>query len=348
MMINEVAKQLKLSRRTIRFYEAKGLIAPVKNTNNQYRSYTEQDIWRLQTIVTLREIGMPLEEIKKVLGHVEHGNTDELLYYLEIQRSALFSTWLEYKQQMTTTDQMIDILKREQSLPLHQIYKLAEGLKRIRQIRNDWQDRWDFDYQASSHDLVVQANVGLFEHYDQTLDTIYKWIKPHIHEIGLDIGAGTGNLAGRFIASGYQMAAIDQSKEMLKQCQSKFPSLETRLGNFLAIPYLDDHFNFVVSSFALHHLSDEQKILALEEMRRVLKPGGRIALADLMFEDEYAKQRYMQTLDKERDRNLVEMIEQSYVSSLAVISDWLEEKRYMIKQKQVSDILHIIYAVPIH
>jgi putative AdoMet-dependent methyltransferase len=68
------------------------------------------------------------------------------------------------------------------------------------------------------------------------------------------------------------MAGIDQSKEMLKQCGRKYPQMDLKLGNFLAIPYLDGQFDFAVTSFALHHISDEQKLLALDEMRRVLKP----------------------------------------------------------------------------
>jgi putative AdoMet-dependent methyltransferase len=134
MTINEVAKKLNISRRAIRFYEEKGLIAPDKRDSNQYRQFTENEVWRLQTIVTLREVGMGLDDIKTVLSQVELGNKDELLYYLEIQRSVMFSTWLEYKQQIITTDRMIEILKQQQALPLNEIYKLAEGSKRLREL----------------------------------------------------------------------------------------------------------------------------------------------------------------------------------------------------------------------
>ncbi|MCF6093796.1 MerR family transcriptional regulator [Microaerobacter geothermalis] len=347
MIINEVAKKLNISPRAIRFYEEKGLINPDRRDNNQYRTFTEKEVWRLQTIIALREVGMGLDDIKKVLGQVELGNKDELLYYLELQRSVMFSTWLEYKQQIITTDRMIEILKQEQALSLNEIVKLAEGSKRIREIRNNWSDKWNFDYRASNHDHVVKANDGLYKNYDQALDTIYKLINPKDNEVGLDIGTGTGNLAGRFISHGYKMAAIDQSKEMLKLCQSKFPQLETRLGNFLAIPYLDDHFDFAVSSFALHHLTDEQKLLALEEIRRVLKPKGRICLADFMFEDEFARQKYLEVLHNKDNQDLIKTIEDKHFSIVSHISDWFENNGYITKQKQLSDVIHIVYAVPI-
>ena len=73
------------------------------------------------------------------------------------------------------------------------------------------------------------------------------------------------------------MSGVVPVQRMLRQCQRKFPALDVRLGNFLAIPYLEGEFDFIVSSFAFHHLKDEQQLIALAEMRRVLKPRGRTA-----------------------------------------------------------------------
>lgn len=50
MNIKEAASRLGISARAIRFYEEKGLIQPAKQVSNGYRTYTENDIWRLQTI----------------------------------------------------------------------------------------------------------------------------------------------------------------------------------------------------------------------------------------------------------------------------------------------------------
>ena len=53
-------------------------------------------------------------------------------------------------------------------------------------------------------------------------------------------------------------------------------------GDATALPFLDDSFDVVVSRLALHHL--EQPEPAVAEMRRCLKPGGRLAIADLLAE----------------------------------------------------------------
>ncbi|WP_233567744.1 MerR family transcriptional regulator [Cohnella faecalis] len=60
MRIKEVANMLNLSPRAIRFYEEQGLLAPSKDKTNRYRTFTEQELERLRTIISLREAGMPL------------------------------------------------------------------------------------------------------------------------------------------------------------------------------------------------------------------------------------------------------------------------------------------------
>lgn len=329
MKIKEMADRLNISPRAIRFYEEKGLVAPAKQGNNQYRDFCEKDIWRLQTIISLREAGMTIEDISKALIEIEGEDHNELQYYLELQRSVLYSKWLEMKQIIETTDYMIDLLKSKKSLPIEDIYQLAEGSKRLRDQRNNWQDKWNFDRQASIHDQRVVNNSLEFKDYEQALNLTVKWVSTIQGEKGLDIGTGTGNLAGKLIEQGAEMAGVDQSKEMLKQCRMKFPDMETKLGNFLAIPYLDGRFDFVVSSFAFHHLTDEQKRLAIEEMRRVLKPHGRICITDLMHAG-----------------GDVSIHNEPYTSVADMIS-WFEERGYFTKHEQINEFLHIVYAIPI-
>ncbi|MGM0880691.1 MAG: MerR family transcriptional regulator [Bacillota bacterium] len=333
MKIKEVAEKLNISPRAIRFYEEKGLVMPDKQANNQYREFSEQDIWRLQTIIALREAGMTIDDIKRALEKIEGADKQELQYYLELQRSVMFSKWLEIKQIIETTDYMISILKRENTLKLDDIYQLAEGSKRLREQRNSWQDKWDFDRLAKFHDERVLDDDSLeYKDYDRALQLTVKWLSPVSGEKGLDIGTGTGNLAGKLMEQGAEMVGVDQSKEMLKHLQRKFPNMETKLGNFLAIPYLESRFDFVVSSFAFHHLTDEQKVLAIHEMRRVLKPHGRICITDLMLTEE------QQEAIKSEDL---------YYPSLSGLLHLFDELGYLTKHQQINELLHIVYAVPI-
>ncbi|MDQ0191785.1 MerR family transcriptional regulator [Paenibacillus wynnii] len=324
MKIKEVADRLKISARAIRFYEEKGLITPTKGENS-YRYFSEKEIWRLQTIIALREAGMPVEDIRKALQNIEGQDNEELQYYLELQRSVLFTKWVEIKHIIDTTDYMIDMVKKQQVLPLNDIYTLAEGSRRLREHRSSWEDKWDFDARAEIHDEIVLNEASEYKDYGAALALTVQWLAPIHGEKGLDIGTGTGNLAEKLIAHGAIMAGVDQSKEMLKLCRLKLPALETKLGNFLAIPYLDHKFDFVVSSFAFHHLTESQQALAIEEMRRVLKPHGRICITDCMIMDE----------DPTGDGSETRLIK------------LFETKGYLTKHQRINERLHIVYAVPI-
>ena len=60
---------------------------------------------------------------------------------------------------------------------------------------------------------------------------------------------------------------------------------------FLHIPYPDDLFDAVISTYAYHHLAHRLKPASVREMARVLKPGGLWVLGDLVFENEQAERK---------------------------------------------------------
>ncbi len=64
MFINEVCHIVGLSRKSIRYYEENGLLRPKRNTENDYRIYTEEDIRKLKIIKFLRELDVPIRDLK--------------------------------------------------------------------------------------------------------------------------------------------------------------------------------------------------------------------------------------------------------------------------------------------
>lgn len=329
MKIKEAAERLGISQRAIRFYEKQGLLSPSRQQHNGYREFGEEDIWRLQTIVALREAGMPIADIRTALAEIDAKDEDRLMELLELQRSVMFAKWVEMKQMIETADRMIETLRQNRTLPINDIYQLAESSRILREQRA-WEDRWGFDELAGDHDRLVREDKTKYPDYDEALRLIVKRAAPVRGERGLDIGTGTGNLAGLCLEAGAAMAAVDQSKEMLKACRRKFPEVETRLGNFLALPYLDGRFDFVVSSFALRHLTGSQILLAVQEMRRVLKPHGRICIADLMTIGESGACGSSET-----------------GLPLPALLDALETNGYITKLDQMGERLHVVLAVPV-
>ena len=158
-------------------------------------------------------------------------------------------------------------------------------------------DRWGFNEWAKSYDKDVydttRPDQFTFQNYDRVLDRVVEYcdLPNNSYSQVLDIGIGTGNLAGRFLAASMDVIGIDPSMKMIEICQQKFPDTKLMLGHFLDIPLPPQSVDIIVSSYAFHHLTSEEKERAIRIMKRVLKPGGRIVMADLMFRNEDERKR---------------------------------------------------------
>ena len=338
MQIKEVAEQLNTTARSIRFYEEKGLITPEKDKENDYRIFTEQDVFRLSTILALREVGFRVNDIKNLLADPSMS----MKQYLDVQRTALFEKWLEMRDMIDTIDQMM-----ENNDSIQVIHKLAQHLKNLKQIRNNWQDKWNFDSQAADYDQSIKMHgyrFNVHQDYDNALDKVAETIQLKTGSTLLDIGIGTGNLASKFLESGNKVIGVDQSEEMLNVCKEKHPAIEVRKGHFLALPLMDHSVDGIVSSYALHHLPDDQKLLALKEMNRILRPGGQICIADLMFVDQAHREHVLQAYQKKGNTEAVYAIEDEYYADRSILIEWLSKHGYDVETYQFNHILSMIDA----
>lgn len=112
--IGDVAKNLNISQRTVRYYEELGLIATERSSGG-YRVYNEAQIERLKTILALKEIGMPLEEISHLIHLRQQGATGsqtapELLEYLKIKVDKLKNSIEKYSAWVKELEEVIKIV----------------------------------------------------------------------------------------------------------------------------------------------------------------------------------------------------------------------------------------------
>jgi len=66
MKINEVERKVGITKKNIRFYEDQGLIHPMRNRNNGYRNYSDEDVNELYKIKLLRKLSVPIKEIHRI------------------------------------------------------------------------------------------------------------------------------------------------------------------------------------------------------------------------------------------------------------------------------------------
>jgi SAM-dependent methyltransferase len=137
-------------------------------------------------------------------------------------------------------------------------------------------------------------------------------------DLVLDVAAGTGHVARRLAPSVRAVVAVDATRAMLEQGRPEAPPNVLFVeADAAALPFLDDSFDVVVTRFAIHHFEDPTVQLA--EMRRVLRPGGRLAVADLIAHPEAAvEQNRLETL---RDPSHVRMLGLDELAALARADD---------------------------
>jgi len=103
----------------------------------------------------------------------------------------------------------------------------------------------------------------------------------------LDVGCGTGTLAiaaKRRVATAGSVHGVDASIEMLATAKKKATKAGVEVffksGVAEALPFPDGQFNVVLSTVMLHHLPQKARLQCAKEIRRVLKPDGRVLVVD--------------------------------------------------------------------
>ena len=104
----------------------------------------------------------------------------------------------------------------------------------------------------------------------------------HPGRIAADIGCGTGFITEGLVQRGLKVIAIDGSQAMLSEMKQKFAGLDLidyRLGEAGSLPIQDETVDYAFANMYLHHVEIPPE--AIEEMARILKPGGMLVITDL-------------------------------------------------------------------
>lgn len=139
-------------------------------------------------------------------------------------------------------------------------------------------------YNKFNEDKRLNTKHGNIE-FITAVNYINKYIKPN-NRI-LDIGAGTGKYSIYFYNKGYDVTAVELVKHNLRVLQKNEPNIKALQGNALDLKLPDNSYDIVLLFGPMYHLiSFEDKLKAINEAKRVLKPNGLLFISYCM--NEYA------------------------------------------------------------
>lgn len=202
-----------------------------------------------------------------------------------------------------------------------------------------------FDQWADSYDQTVAGQdieyKDVFLHYDRILQHIADRSFGHV----LEFGPGTGNLTVKLLNKGLHVIGVEPSDQMRKLVLQKTEGRAKIVeGDFFDFPQ-DLSYQTIASSYAFHHLTDEEKALAVSSYSNLLPSGGKIVFADTMYESLEAYKRAITDASQKGFHRLAKDLQSEYYTTLPVLTTILKRNGFNVEFEQYNDFVWIMEGI---
>ncbi len=164
----------------------------------------------------------------------------------------------------------------------------------------------------------------------------------------IDMGAGSGEFSILAAAGCRRVFSVDISSRMLRLSENKaleqgIHNIDFHQGGFLTYEHKSELVDAVVTQFALHHLPDFWKVIALKRMHGMIKPGGHLYIRDIAYSFEL--ENYESFFDAltgkirkygsdEYARDVEMSISSEYVTLSAILRDIIKQSGFVIESER--------------
>lgn len=268
--IGEFAEKARVTLRTLRYYDKIGLLKPCSYNKSGHRLYSKEDFGRLQKILTLKFVGLSLDDISNVIKY--DVNDHDLKKSLEIQKTIMEEKIHHIQAVIKAIDEAVNMLNQSNILNWDKFVNIINVL--------DMDKKWIEQYENASN---LRARIRIHELFSTNHHGWMEWFFQQMniqqHASILELGCGDGSLWRKnfnSIPKDWDITLTDFSQGMLKDAQKNLDSKSRRFKFQIVdaqnIPFRDCSFNVIIANHMLYHVSDREK--AFSEIKRVLKPGG--------------------------------------------------------------------------
>lgn len=266
----EIARLTGVSLRTIRFYDAKGLLRPVSHSEAGYRYYDRDCVDRLQRILVLKYLGFSLQQIEEMIRAEED---------IEPQLSRQKALLLQRKKQMEEIIATLETMEKSSGEERwNYLLRLLNLLTDEEKVRQQYETSENLERRIRLHDYSTSPQ--------DWMNWVYERLQPEAGERILEIGCGNGKLWQRNIQTlpeGLQLTLTDRSKGMLEQAgkslapyrdllKKKRISIDYRVMDAENLCLPEKYYDKIVANHMLYHV--ENREACLREIQSALKDSG--------------------------------------------------------------------------
>ncbi|MFD0716943.1 methyltransferase domain-containing protein [Paenibacillus sp. GCM10027626] len=284
MTAGQFAEKAGVTKRTIQYYDKIELLQPSHRTGSGHRYYTKQDFARLQRILTLKYIGLTIDEIRGMIHR--DGHEEDLKESLRVQSTIIGQKMEHLRLVQKTLKETLSLLESldigdeeeagittvsNESNPAWELFASV-----IRVVNQEYESAFNLQTRISLHD---EFSVNRYKWHHWLFDQLLILKQGRILELGCGDGALWQRNADR-IPEDWDVTLTDLSEGMLSDATDRLANT-VPLSRFRftpadarSIPFPDASFDAVFANHMLYHVSERHQ--SLKEIRRVLKPGGML------------------------------------------------------------------------
>ena len=307
------AAKAHVTKKTLRYYDEHGFLKPSFVNENGARFYTEQDFQKMQQILMLKYLGFSLEDIREMT--MKEAREESLVPMLQFQMELLDERMEQMKLVRESLRDTTELLQKGEAVDWGELMERTSVSGLEQSLRQQYLNSSNIGARISLHTKYAVNQQGwfpwIFEQCGLDAETVPctgavkgKRSKGHGGALRvLELGCGNGSFwleNWEKIPKGLFIVLSDASEGMLREAKKSLtgnvrkgmglaegtpkragknsaevaPGFEFRVIDFHEIPCEDSSFDLVIANHVLFYAKDFDQVL--KEIRRVLKPGGRL------------------------------------------------------------------------
>lgn len=258
----QFAKLANVTQRTIRYYDKIGLLKPSFVMENGYRMYTQEDLLKLQKILSLKHLGFSLEEIYPMV--LKEQNLKESFS----MQADLIENQIRHLQTIKDTMRSIIQSEDDQNVDWTRIISLIQMSNTESNIVEQYKNSNNLNVRISLHDRFSVNKMGWFSWLFEQIDF------SKVTRL-LEVGCGNGKLWEKHSVDlrNREIFLSDISDGMVQEVRKKLgKEFNCIVLDCQSIPFKDSYFDAVIANHVMFYIANLNQ--GLSQIQRVLKPKG--------------------------------------------------------------------------